>query len=151
MSSSRFIRISFTAFKPVLLTLYPLIRHSLIKHHLEMTTIKYRDDDVRSSELETGQSSNAKSLSKEVDMVLPKSPSSSSSTLLHALSKSCSIKGKHLKGFRKRFQFPKGTITCLPHSNKKSCTFPMVKCASIKLLFCAAFVSHPSIHHGSSF
>ena len=69
----------FTAFKPILLTLYPLIRRSLIKHHLEMTTIEYREGDVRSSELETGLSSNAESLGKEVDTAMSKLPSSSSS------------------------------------------------------------------------
>ena len=113
----------FIAFKPVFLTFYPLIRHSLIKHDLEMTTIKYREDDLRSSELETGLSSNAKSLGKEVDTVVSILPSFSSSTPLHALSESCSLKGKHLKGFRKRFQFPKGTITRLPCSSEKACTF----------------------------
>ena len=41
------------AFRPVLISLYPLIRHSLIANHLEMTTIEYRDSNVRSSELET--------------------------------------------------------------------------------------------------
>ena len=46
----------FSTFKPILLTLYPLIPHSLIKHHLEMTTVEYREDDVRLSELETGLS-----------------------------------------------------------------------------------------------
>lgn len=50
----------FTAFKPVLLSLYPLICHSLIKHHLGMTTAEYKEGDVRSSELETRLSSNAK-------------------------------------------------------------------------------------------
>ena len=37
----------FIAFKIVLLSLYPLIRHSLIKYHLEMTNVEYRGDDVR--------------------------------------------------------------------------------------------------------
>ena len=40
------------AFRLVLTTLYPLICHSLIAHHLEMTAVEYRDIDVRSSELE---------------------------------------------------------------------------------------------------
>ena len=113
----------FTTFKSILLSLYPLIRHSLIKHHLEMTTVEYRENDVRSSELETGLSSNAESLCKEVDMAVSKFPSSSSSTPLHALSEFCSLKEKHLKGFRKRFQFPKGTTLRLPCSNEKACNF----------------------------
>ena len=75
----------FTTFKPVLLTLNPLIRQSLIKHYLEMTTVEYRDDDARSSELETELSSNTESIGKEVDTVVSKPPPSSSSTPLHAL------------------------------------------------------------------
>ena len=35
-----------------------------------MTIEEYREDDVRSSELETGLSSNAESLVKEVDMAV---------------------------------------------------------------------------------
>lgn len=84
----------FTAFRLVLLSLYPLIRHSLIKHHLEMTTVEYREDDVRSSELETGLSSNAKSLCKEVDKFVSKLPLSSSLPSFHALFEFCSLKEK---------------------------------------------------------
>ena len=106
----------FSALRPVLLSLYPLICQSLIKHHLEMASIKYRVDDVRSNELETRLSSNAESLSKVVDIAALKLPLSSSSPSLHALSESCSLKEKHLNGFRKRFLFPKGTfirLSCL--------------------------------------
>ena len=77
----------FIAFKPILLALYLLIRHYLMKHHLEMTSAEYRRDDVRSSELETGLSSNAEPLYMEVDIVVPKFPLSSFSTPLHAFSK----------------------------------------------------------------
>ena len=113
----------FTTFKPVLLTLYPLIRHSLIKHHLEMIALENREDNVRPSKLEIGLLSNAKSLCKEVDTAVSKLPSSSSSTPLHALFEFCSLRGKHLKGFRKRFQFLKGTIIRLPRSSEKACSF----------------------------
>ena len=75
----------FYALRPVLFFLYPLIRQSLIKHHSKMATIEYRVDDVRSSELETGLSSNADSLSKIVDTVASRLPSSLSSAPLHAL------------------------------------------------------------------
>ena len=68
-----------------------------------MDTVQYRVDDVRSSELETGLSSNAESLSKVVDTIVSKLPSSSSSRPLHALSESCSLKESHLTGFKKRF------------------------------------------------
>ena len=68
-----------------------------------MDTIQYRVDDVWSSKLEIGLSSNADSLSRVVDTVVSKLPSSSSSHPLHALSEYCSLKESHLKGFRKRF------------------------------------------------
>ena len=102
---------------------YPLIRHSLIKHHLGMAIVEYREDDVRLSELETGLSSNAKSLSKVVDTAASKLPSSSSSPPLHALSETCSLKESYLTGLRKRFQFPKGTCIRLPQSSEKACSF----------------------------
>ena len=88
-----------------------------------MDTIEYRVDDVRSIELETGLSSNADSLSKVVDSTTSKLPSSSSLPPLHALSESCSLKETHLSGFRKRFQFPKGTSIRLPHLGEKACNF----------------------------
>jgi len=53
--------------KPILLFLYPLIWQSLIKYHSEMDSIEYKADDARSSELETGLSSSAETLSKIVD------------------------------------------------------------------------------------
>ena len=110
----------FTALKPILLSLYPLICHSLIKHHLRMTTVEYKEGDVRSSELETGLSAYAKSLGKVVDSAASKLPSSFSSPLLHSLSETCSLKESHLNRFRKRFQFPKGTC---PRSSEKACSF----------------------------
>ena len=149
-SSSRHPQVSlfvsrFTALKPVLLSLYPLIHHSLIKHHLEMTTVEYREDDVRSSELETRLSSNAESLCKEVDMVVSKLPSSSSSTPLHALSEFCSLKEKHLEGFKKRFQSPKGTTLHLPRSNEKSCNFAHGEVCFYEVVFLCGlrFLVHP--------
>ena len=99
-----------------------------------MASIEYRVNDVRSSKLETGLSSNVESLSKVVDTAASKLPSSSNSPSLHAFSKSCSLKEKHLNGFRKIFQFPRGT----------SVTFPTERCAFTRLTFCVAFVS-PSI------
>ena len=91
------------AFRPILLTLYPLIRHSLIRYHLEMATVANRDVEIGSSELEMGLSLNVESMGKEVDTAMSKLSPSSSSILLHALSESCSLKGKQLRGFRKRF------------------------------------------------
>ena len=88
-----------------------------------MDPVKYRADDVRSSELETRLSSNAESLNKVVDTTASKLPSSSSSRPLHAVFEYCSLKESHLKGFRKRFQFPKGTSIRLPRLGEKACNF----------------------------
>lgn len=52
-----------------------MIRCSLIAHHLEMTAIEYRDTDVRSSQLETGQLSSSE-FDKDFEVVMSK-PSSS--------------------------------------------------------------------------
>ena len=62
------------AFRPVWIGLFPLIHHSLIAHHLEMTAIEYRDSDVRSSELETGLSSSGESTDKDFEIVVSKPP-----------------------------------------------------------------------------
>ncbi|KAL0010085.1 hypothetical protein SO802_005193 [Lithocarpus litseifolius] len=103
------------AFRPVLTSLFPLIRRSLIIHHLEMTAIEYMDTDVRSSELETGLSSSGESFDKDFEIVMLKplssskpisssKPSSSlSSILFHTLSESCFLEQRHLKSIRKRF------------------------------------------------
>ena len=60
------------AFRPILTSLFPLICHSLIAHHLEMTALKYRDSDVRSSELEIGLSSSGESTNKDFEIVMSK-------------------------------------------------------------------------------
>ena len=106
--------------RPVLFTLYPLIHQSLVRYHFEMDPVEYRTDDVRSSELETRLSSNVESLNQVVDTAVSKLPSSSSSRPLHTLSESCSLKESHLKGFRKRFQFPKNTSIRLPRLGEKA-------------------------------
>ena len=100
-----------------------------------------RVDDVRSSKLEIGLSSNADSLSKVVDTADSKLPSSSSSPPLHALSKSCSLKEKNLIGFRKRFQFPKGTFVRLPCLGEKACNFAHGEVCFYEANFLCGFAS----------
>ena len=114
-----------------------------------MTTIENRVDDVRSSELETGLSSNAESLSKVVDTATSKLPSSSSSPPLLALSESCSLKEKHLNGFRKRFHFPKGTFGRLPRLGEKACNFAYGEVCFYEADFLCGlhFPVHPFIMH----
>ena len=116
-----------------MISLYPLIRPSLIANHLEMTTIEYRDSNVRSSELETGLSSSGESTDKDFKIVVSKPPSSSKpssssktsspSIPFHALSQSCLLESRHLKSIGKRFQFPEGVVIRLHHPNEKACTF----------------------------
>ena len=139
----------FSALRPVLFFLYPLICQSLIKHHSEMATIEYRVDDVQSSELEIGLSSNADSLSKVVDTATSKLPSSSSLPPLHALLESCSLKEKHLTGVRKRFQFPKGTSIRLPRLGEKACNFAHGEVCfyEANILYGLRFPVHPFILH----
>ena len=112
-----------SAIRLVLLTLYPLIRQSLVRYYLEIDLVKNRVDDVKSSQLETGLSSNAESLNQVVDIAVSKLPSTSTSRPLHALSESYSLKESYLKGYRKRFQFLKGTSIKLPHLSEKACNF----------------------------
>lgn len=124
------------AFRPVLTSLFPLILRSFISRHLEMTVIKYRDTDVRFSELETDLSSSSESSDKDFEVVMPKpssssklhsssKPSSSSSSIpFHALSKSCFLEERHLKSIRKRFKFPVGVVTRLLHPNEKLVPLP---------------------------
>ena len=52
-----FVPWDYGALRPVLISLYLLLRRSLIAHYLEMTAIEYKDSNVRSNELETSLSS----------------------------------------------------------------------------------------------
>ena len=129
-------------FRPVLIGLYPLLRHSLIAHHLEMTSIKYRDSDVRSSELETGLSSSGESSDQDFEFVVSKPPSSSKPS-----SFSCLLELRHLKSIRKRFQFPNGVSIRLPRPNEKACTFAHGKISFYEATFSCGlrFLVHPFI------
>ena len=129
-----------SAIRPVLFTLYPLICQSLVRYYLEMDPVEYRLDDVRSSELETGLSSNAESLNQVVDTTISKLPSTSTLRPLHALSESCSLEESHLKGYRKRFQFPKGTSVRLPCLGERLVISPTRKCVFMWPTSCAVSV-----------
>ena len=133
--------------RPVLSALYPLIHQSLVRYYLEMDLIEYRVDDVRSSELETGLSSNAKSLNQVVDTAVSKLPSTSTLRPLHALSESCSLKESHLKGYTKRFQFLKETFIKLPCLGEKACNFSHGEVCFYKANFLCGlrFLVHPFI------
>ena len=77
-----FVPLNYGAFRLVLIGLCPLLRHSLIAHHLEITAIEYRDSDVRSSELETGLSSSGESSNKDFEIIMSKPSSSLKPSLL---------------------------------------------------------------------
>ena len=136
-----------SAIRPVLFTLYPLICQSLVRYYLEMDPIEYRVDDVRSNELETSLSSNAESLNQVVDTTISKLPSTSTLRPLHALSESCSLEESHLKGYRKRFQFLKGTSVRLPRLGEKACNFTHEEvCFYVADFLCSLrFLVHPFI------
>ena len=138
-----------STFRPVLFTLCLLIHQSLVRYHSEMDPIEYRTDDVRSSELETGLSSNAESLNQVVDTAVSNLPSSSSSRPLHTLSEFCSLKECYLKGFRKRFQFPKSTSIRLPRLGQKACNFAHGEVCFYEAHFLCGlqFPIHPFILH----
>ena len=96
-----------------------------------MTAIEYRDIDIRSSELETSLSSSGEPFDKDFEVVMSKPSSKPSSSLssipFHALSESCFLEQRHLKSIRKRFQFPIGVVTRLPHPNEKLVPLPTVR------------------------
>ena len=133
-----------TALKPILFSLYPLIRHSLIKHHLDMATIEYREDDVRSSELETRLSSNAESLCKVVDTAASKMPSSSSHPLCMPCSAVCFSKEKQLNGFRKKILISQGHSIRLHCPSEKACSFAHGEVCFYKADFLCGF--HFPVH-----
>ena len=143
------------AFRPVLTTLYPLIHHSLIAHHLEMISIEYRDINVRSSELEIGLSSSNDSMDKDFEIVVSKPlssskpPSSLSLIPFHAFSESCSLEQRHLKSIRKRFQFPGRVITRLPRP--KACSFAHGEVFLRGYFFMWPSLSYSSFHHATIF
>ena len=118
-----------------------------------MAVVEEGDFEVRSSELETGLSSNYESEELGVDIAVskllktPNPSSSSSSPPFHALFESCCLKTTQLKSIRKRFQFPRGTVARLPHPNEKACNFPHDKVCFYEAAFSCGlcFPIHPFI------
>ena len=118
-----------------------------------MTTLEDRDIEVGFCDLETSLSSSNEFVDKDFEIVvsrpLPSSkPSLSlSSVPFHAFSKSCSLEKKHLKSIRKRFQFPCGVVTRLPHSNEKAYAFAHNEVSFYKAAFSCGlrFPIHPFI------
>ena len=59
----------------------------------------------------------------EIDTATSKPSLSSERKPFHLPLESCVLKEKHIRRFRKRFQFPERTIVCLPCPNEKACAF----------------------------
>lgn len=59
-----------------------------------------------------------------IDTAVSKNSSSSKKKPFHVPLERCvSLKRNTLGDLEKRFQFPEGTIVCLPHPNEKACAF----------------------------
>lgn len=125
------------ALRPVLLEFYPLIRHSLIQPHLEseMAEERFVGSKVRLSKLGTRLSSSDDPMGIEVDTVMSKPSTSSSSKT-------------HLKNFGKCFQFPIQTKIRLLHPSKKFCAFTHGHMCFYEVNFLCGlrFPIHPFIH-----
>ncbi|KAL0010941.1 hypothetical protein SO802_006049 [Lithocarpus litseifolius] len=138
------------ALRSVLLKLYPLLRHFLIRHHLpsEMVEERFIGDEVRSSELDTSLSSSDDPVDIKEDMVTSKPSTSSLSTPFQALIKECVLEEKHLKNLRKCFQFPTEMKMCLPRPGEKACAFAHGHVCFYEADFLCGlhFPIHPIIH-----
>ena len=149
------------AFRPILISLYPLLCQSLIAHHLKMIAIEYRDSDVRSNVLETGLSSSGESSNKDFEIVVSKPPSSSkpfssskvhsSSIPFHALFESYLLASRHLKSIHKRFQFPEGVAIRLPRPNEKVHICPWRGEFLRSYLFMWPLFSNSSLYYATPF
>lgn len=131
------------AVKLVLLELYPLIRQSFIWHHLNNEMVKERVY-VRSSELDKGLLSNDNPIGVGVDTTTSKPSSSSQHKPFHALDENCVLKEKHIRRFKKRFQFSSKTNIHLSRPNEKIMPFPTLRCVFMSPLSCVASI-FPSI------
>ena len=154
-----------SAFRLVLTNLYPLLHHSLNWYHLlcEMSGVEREGSMVRSSELETGLSSNDKPMEVEVDtdasrpsFLKPdslKASSSSKARAFHALEEKCNLDEESLFSFRDRFHFPNETRICLTRQDEKACFFTHGEVCFYKATFFSGlkFLVHPFImdllHH----
>ena len=148
-----------SAFRPVLIDLYPLLHRSLNWYRLlyKMSMEEGERSVVRSSELETVLSSSDKPVEMEIDTVALKplslkpsfsKPSSSTKLMsFHVLKEPCGLNEETLFRFKDRFQFPNETKICLPHENKKACVFAHGKVCFYKATFLSGlrFLIHPFI------
>ena len=78
---------------------------------------------VRSSELDTRLWSSDNLVGLEEDTMMLKPSSSSSKKPLHALAEKCVLEEKHIRRFRKRFQFLAEKKVRLPYLDEKACAF----------------------------
>jgi len=133
------------AFRPVLLELYLLIHHSLIQHHLVSKMVEERVvSKVRLSKLDTRLSSSNDPVGMEVDTVLSKPSTSSSSKPFQALIEECVLEGKHLKILEKFFDSLLRRRYVSLIQEKGLVPLPTVMCVSMRAIFFVVFI-FPSI------
>ena len=89
--------------------------------------------EVRSSELETGLSSNDDPV--EEDTIVS---TSRVVRVFSALDKECGLDAETLSRFRDRFQFPKRVRICLPCREERACHFCPERYVFMRLLFKAS-------------
>lgn len=134
----------------VLLEPHPLIHHSLIQYHLvsEMVEEMVIGVGVRSSELDMGLWSSDNLVGLELDTAMSKPFSSSSKKPFHALMENCVLEEKHMKRFRKLFQFLSERKVRLPHLDEKACAFAHGQACFYEATFLCGlqFPIHPYIH-----
>ena len=113
-----------------LVSLYPLLRQSLDWFGIVRDVLRRErmGSEIRSSDLETGLSSNAGTAETDIDTATSIPTSSHPSVSppprsFHALKEKCSLNEETLGRFRDRFQFREETRIRLPRSGEKSCAF----------------------------
>ena len=103
---------------------------------------------VRSSELDTGLSSSDNLVGMEVDTMTLKPSSSSLKKPFHTLAKKCVLEEKHMRRFRKQFQFQTKKKVHLPHPDQKAYAFTHGQVCFYEAAFLCGlrFPIHPFIH-----
>ena len=137
-----------------MVNLYPLLCQSLdwFRSVQEVLWSERMGSEIRSSDLETGLSSNVGTAETDTDTAasIPVSPHPSvlpSSRPFHALKEKCSLNEETLGRFRDRFQFPEETRICLPRSGENSCSFARGEVCFYEVAFLCGlrFPVHPFI------
>lgn len=84
----------------------------------------------------------------ELDTTMSKPSSSYLKNPFHALAEKCVLEEKHMRRFRKQFQFPAEKKVHLPYPNQKACAFIHGQVCFYEAAFLCGlrFPIHPFIH-----